>query len=290
MVREQRGGGARGNVGAGRAQGARSFANAPSPSMSRADGGSRQSMQTAMQNRPNAQIANRPANQNLGNVLSQRNQSNGRTAAQVTSQFRQQYPNANNMLNNRLNSNYYGNNANLWRNEGWAATAGWMGLGYDNGYPAYYYDANGIPDTLTPQQAITYSPNVTVVQQPPVQTEQPVITATTPAEGEWLPLGVFAVGSNADEASYSNKVMQLSLNKQGYISGTYYNAATDKSYPVEGKVDKTSQEAIWKTSDNPESPVARTGLYNLTQDVADIQVRFPDGIDQNKVLVRLKNQ
>lgn len=312
------GGGARGGAGSrgagarsagiqGRgAQGAYRAQQFSSPSMSRSDFGSRQTFQTGAFSNPAAtrsqlqqhlqtnQGLNRTAlNQNLGGSLPQLNQANARTAAQVTQQFRQQNPNAGNLLNNRLNANRLIDNAYLWRNAGWASTAAWMGLGtYDNAYPAYYYDASGIPSTLTPQQAVTYAPqNVIVMPQQAASTNQPPTSSTSAVtpNGEWLPLGVFAVGSTAEEAPYSNMVMQLSLSKEGYLSGTYYNAATDKSYSMEGMVDKKSQEAIWKTSDNPDSPVAWTGLYNLTQDVADIQVRFPNGVDQTKVLVRLKN-
>lgn len=285
-----RAGGARGVSAGARGQGVRpqQYASIPSPSMSRADIGSRQSLYSAGQQMP------RQTAQNLRSNLPQLNQMNGRTAAQVTQQFRQQHPNANNLLNNRFNSLYYGTDANLWRNAGWAATAGWIGLNSDPyGYPAYYYDTNGMPAYLPPQETVIYAPqNVTVPQsaQAPVM-NQPASTneAQSLAAGEWLPLGVYALSSSVGDASDSNMVLQLSVNKKGFLSGTYYNAATDKSYPMEGQVNKDSQEAIWKLSDNPQSPVAWTGLYNLTQDVADVQIHFPDGTDQAKVLVRLKN-
>lgn len=309
-----RGGGARGQGTRGRAQGTRAqqFADVPSPTMSRADVRPRQSGQTDIQQRMSVQSnpavtrsqlqqyvqapnAGRTA---VGN-LPQLNQANARSAAQTLGQFNQQHPNANNWFNGSffsqhdLNPNYYASNANLWRNAGWASTAAWVGLGaYAGGYPAYYYDADGSSTNLTPEEAVIYSPQENVVVMPP-QTAQTAtsnqVSSTSLAVGDWLPLGVFAVGSGIEEAPYSNMIMQISLNKAGYISGTYYNAATDQAYPMEGMVDKKTQEAIWKMSDSPESPVAWTGLYNLTQDVVNIQVNFPNGTAQAKVLVRLKN-
>lgn len=290
-----RGGGGRGGGGAraggARMGGGRGYAGVPSMSMSRADLGSRQS-NTAFQQRPGQGALN----QNFRGNLSQLNQSNLRTSSQVSQQFRQEHPYATSrMLDNRLDSRYYGAYNNLWNNAGWAATAGWMGLNSDPyGYPAYYYDANGSPTYLSSQQAVgVYPPqNVPTPQMP----QQPVAAQPAPtneaeslASGEWLPLGLYALSSSEQDASDSNMVLQLSVNKAGFLSGTYYNSATDKSYPMEGQVNKTSQEAIWKLSNNPESPVAWTGLYNLTQDVADVQIRFPDGTEQSKVLIRLKN-
>lgn len=317
-----------GGAGATRASPAtrsRQVANIPSPSMSRADVRTRQS--TSMQQRPRQtswgsnpealrgqlqQHVQTPGsrtavNQNLRNSLPQLNRTNAQTASRTLNQFNRQHPNANNLFNSNFYSRQgltpnFGSNANLWRNAGWANTAAWMGLGaYAGGYPAYYYDESGLSTSLTPQETETYTPqtpqqNIIIM---PSQTEQAVTTnqptssqtntADSIATGDWLPLGVFAVGSSAEEAPYSNMVMQLALSKSGYLAGTYYNAATDQAYTMEGMVDKNSQEAIWKMSDNPETPVAWTGIYNLTQDVVPIQVRFPDETSQTKVLVRLQN-
>ncbi len=284
--------------------------NVPSISMSRADvrtnpqqrlstplnqGNVRGQLQQYVQN-PAQRVNQSALSQNLRSSLPQLSRTNLQSAAQAGSQFRQQHPNAGNLFNNnffaqhQLNPNYYNPGANLWQSAGWASTAAWMGLASsDVGYPAYYYDSSGSYANLTPQEAITYSPaqGYTAPQQSVTATANIVGVQT---QGNWLPLGVFAIGSSAEEAPYSNLMIQLSLSKAGYISGTFYNAATDQTYPIEGMVDKNSQEAIWKFSDNAESPVASTGIYNLTQDIADVQVHFPadDNTVESRVLVRLK--
>lgn len=319
------GGGARGGGGgAARAQAARPSAaarpqqaaranNAPSMSMSRADRPhynltgqtNTQSLQTARASLP--QLSQQ---QNLRSTLPQVNQANRQTALRSANEFRQQHPNAANWFGNDFNANHRFNPGynrlgwnNGWGTAGWAATAAWAGLAAGvGGYPAYYYDDYGSYTSLPPQDAYTYSPpqqNINVNVQPLPQ-QQPQYSvgyqqqaaappAVTADQGEWLPLGLFAIGSSAETAPYSNMVMQLAMNKKGYISGTFYNAATDQTKPIEGSVNKETQEAIWKMSDSPGSPVARTGLYNLTQDVAPLVVYFPsDGADQSRVLVRVK--
>lgn len=294
-----------------------SRSNFSSPSMSRADrpnfsnqGRSLQGYSSAarpsqsqvqqfLQQNPASAASTLRQQQSLRNSYPQVNRANAQTAARAVSQFNDQHPRASNWFNDgffsqhQYHPNYYNGNANLWAAAGWATAAGWMGLNtLDGGYPAYYYDNNDELIYLSPQDATTYS-------SPPQQYSQPYqnsqtyqsysqpSTQSTTVQGDWLPLGVFAIGADADQAAYSNMVIQLSLNKDGKIAGTYYNSATDQTYPIEGSVDKTSQQAVWQLSDKPESPVATTGLYNLTQDMADIRVYFPDGSEQQRVLVRL---
>lgn len=235
--------------------------------------------------------------QSASHPLSQLSQSNTQQARHTSSQFATQHPNASNWFKSDFNNQhgynpgYYNHNFNGWGAAGWAATAGWLGLAASDagGYPAYYYDESGY-STLSPDDASSYAPpsqnvyinngttgNVAAAGQG----QQP--------QGDWLPLGVFALGSTAEQAPYSNMVIQLAVNKNGELAGTYYNAATDQTKPIEGMVDKKTQKAAWKLSNQPDSPIASTGIYNLTQDTATIQVHFPDGTDQSKVLVRINS-
>ena len=257
----------------------------------------RQNLQQYMQ--PSAR-----SQQNLKSSLSQLTQANSHAANQTNQQFQQQHPNANGWFGSNFN-NQHGLNANnlsgnWWKAANWTNAANWAGFG---GYPAYYYDDGGAYTELPPQDANTYSPppqqNVYITNQaaPSSISSTPIPQETQgqdqgqdqgQQQGDWLPLGVFTFGANADQAAYSNMVVQLALSKAGYLSGTYYNASTDKAYPMEGAVDRATQKAVWKLSNNADSPVAATGLYNLTQDVVPIQVHFPDGSEQNKVLVRLQ--
>ena len=53
---------------------------------------------------------------------------------------------------------------------------------------------------------------------------------------EWLPLGVWAV--TQEGVTDSNRLIQLAVNKEGVIAGTYYNETTSSSIPIEGSVDQ----------------------------------------------------
>lgn len=274
--------------------------------------GNRQALQSQLQRY--TQLPTSPANrsmaqgQSLKNSLPQLNRTNAQSAAQAARSFNQQHPNAGNWFNNsffadhNLSPNYLTPNSNLWGRSNWATTAAWMGLAATAaGYPAYYYGYDGAYTDLTGSEASAYQPqeNVYVSTQPaqsyyqPTSAYQPTTAYSnaqgdnSAVQGDWIPLGVFAVGSTASQAPYSNMTLQLALSKDGNIAGTYYNSATNQAHEIEGLVDKSTQKAAWKLSDRDDSPVATTGIYNLTQDVAQVEMHFPNGTDQNKVLVRI---
>ncbi len=106
-------------------------------------------------------------------------------------------------------------------------------------------------------------------------------------QDDWMPLGVFAAGQSPSEASYTSMFVQLALGKDGALAGTYFNSATNEVHDLDGSVDQYTQEAVWKVSDNPDSPTMTTGLYNLTQDASTVQVHFLDGTVQPWTFIRL---
>jgi hypothetical protein len=106
------------------------------------------------------------------------------------------------------------------------------------------------------------------------------------AETEWMPLGTFALSMNEKDTD-PNLVVQLAVSKEGIISGTLYNVATDSTQAIQGQVDKETQRVAVRIGESEEI-VAETGLYNLTQDEAPVLVHFgPDRVE-NYLLVRLK--
>src|SRR5262249_24871982 len=148
---------------------------------------------------------------------------------------------------------------------------GW--LAWDAAYPIYYDDmGNGEADLYYDESSPQYA----------------AASPTPPPQGDWMPLGVFPAAKTATQAAYSNMYVQLALNRNGDVSGTYYNASTDKAVELVGSVDSETQQATWQISDNPNSPTMVAGLYNLTQDVAPVQVVFPNNSQQNWVLVRIE--
>lgn len=153
---------------------------------------------------------------------------------------------------------------NWWGAPSWVDVNDWLGWGWD--YP-YYYDDEGFP--------------IPIENAPEAEQGEEV------AEDDWLPLGVYAAARTVNQAAFSPMLVQLALDKEGDLAGTYYNTSTDLTHELVGMVDRTTQQAVWKLADNPDSPTMTTGLYNLAQDVATVQVHFPDGTEQTWVLVRL---
>lgn len=113
----------------------------------------------------------------------------------------------------------------------------------------------------------------------------PEVTETK--EEDWLPLGVFAL--SREETGDSNMVLQLAVNREGVIQGTYYNTSTETERPVRGMVDKKTQRAAWTFADGKNTDVImETGLYNLTKDDTEALVHFGQNKTQKCWLVRLQ--
>ncbi len=102
-----------------------------------------------------------------------------------------------------------------------------------------------------------------------------------------MSLGVFTLTKDGDDSITPNNYMQLALDKNGNIDGTLYNTTLDQTYPLEGIVDKENQRAAWMMSDNENSPIIETGIYNLTKDETPVRIIFADGSTENGILIRL---
>jgi len=79
---------------------------------------------------------------------------------------------------------------------------------------------------------------------------------------------------------------QLSIDKDGVVSGAYQNVLSGEKSPISGQVDKNTQRVAWKIGSN--NTVIETGLQNLTQDVASCLVHFGPDSTQTWLLVRQK--
>ena len=102
---------------------------------------------------------------------------------------------------------------------------------------------------------------------------------TKPESGEWMPLGVFAITQDNQAAGVEPTIfMQLAISKEGVISGTLKNTATDQVQTLEGMADKKSQRVAWSVA-GQKRPIMETGISNLTQDSSpalDPLCRWPD--------------
>jgi hypothetical protein len=105
---------------------------------------------------------------------------------------------------------------------------------------------------------------------------------------DWAPLGVFAAtrGMQSDERN-----IQLAVNKDGVITGTYFNPQKNEAHPLTGMVDKRNQRAAWAFADraNP-SVVFETSLFNLTKSESSMMVHYGPSASEAEVwrLVRLE--
>ncbi len=162
----------------------------------------------------------------------------------------------------------------------WFPTWGWAQPVYynygDNVYyqddQVYYGDQPVATTAQYAQQAHAIAANIPEAQ---------------PEPDDWMPLGVFAITPDGEPSGADPTMfLQLAVSKQGILSGTLQNTATDSVDEIEGMVDKQSQRAAWTVKDKS-WPVMETGISNLTQDTTAMLVHFEDGTAQQWLLVRL---
>ncbi|MEO7099531.1 MAG: mu-protocadherin-cell-suface protein [Luteolibacter sp.] len=198
--------------------------------------------------------------------------------------------------------------------DNWWGHAGW---GYYGGhYPAnpWWWWAPATWNALssfvytTPAQPVYVDYGTTVVQEgetvyvdnkpiPAEKYNEPIENLAASAEtpppplppqegkpAEWMSLGVFALAQ--EEKGDPVMLFQLSVSRDGKISGGYESTLTDDKKPIAGQVDKETQNVAWRIGDNRETVFA-TSLANLTQDVSTVAVHFGKGRVQNWLLVRM---
>ena len=76
----------------------------------------------------------------------------------------------------------------------------------------------------------------------PANLAQSGATSDAPADGDWLPLGVFALTKPGETNSIVT--IQLAVNKQGVIRGNYTDTKTNKTMVIQGAVDKKTQMVV----------------------------------------------
>ncbi len=175
-----------------------------------------------------------------------------------------------------------------WGQPTWYGVTGWFGNWgwndpwyYDYGYGGnvvYYDDGVYVGDTL--------------VGSPIEYAESAAALATIPADaidrdptGDWMALGTFAMVANGQEEDPSRSI-QLAVDKNGIVSGTYFNRERDEAYAVTGRVDRDTQRVAFRIDNNPDV-VYETGIYNLTQDQTPVLVHDGSEDPFTYLLVRL---
>jgi hypothetical protein len=108
---------------------------------------------------------------------------------------------------------------------------------------------------------------------------------------DWRPLGVFGVVADDRDGSTGERTMQLAVNRDGVIAGTYFSEGNNQVRPLSGMVDKTSQRAAWIFADGEDDrTVFETSLFNLTKSDTSMMVHFGPNPDETEVwhLVRIE--
>ena len=189
---------------------------------------------------------------------------------------------------------WYTNHPGAWFAAGWATNAAWRAatwnsvgawMDYDQTTPVYYDYGNNV--TYENNNVYVNGQDAGSTQQYYQQASElaQAGTADAPAEGDWLPLGVFALTKTGESKSIAT--IQLAVNKQGVIRGNYTNTNTDKTMVIQGSVDKQTQRVAFTVGDN-KSNLIETGLYNLTKDEAPALIHVGDDKTEQCLLVRLK--
>ncbi len=173
---------------------------------------------------------------------------------------------------------------NAWRAATWNSVGAWMD--YPQTAPVYYDYGTNI--TYENDKVYVDGQDAGTTQQYYQQASelaQAGATADAPADGDWLPLGVFALAKSSE--SNSIVTIQLAVNKQGVIRGNYTDTKTNKTMVIEGAVDKKTQMVSFMVGDN-KSNLIETGLYNLTKDEAPCLIHFGKDKTEQWLLVRLQ--
>lgn len=105
-------------------------------------------------------------------------------------------------------------------------------------------------------------------------------------EVEWMALGTFTIATDEKDLD-PTRVIQLAVNREGIISGTMFNSATDKAHAVQGRVDKDTQRVAFRIGESTDT-ILETGLYNLTQQQAPVLVHFGTERVEKYLFVRLE--
>jgi len=166
----------------------------------------------------------------------------------------------------------------------WGALSGWFAYGWND--PVYY----SYGDNVYYQGGDVYYGDQVYCSAEEYATQAQGIAASAPAtteNDEWMSLGVFTITQDGQESGPTPHLyVQLVVNKQGVIAGTFSNTETNTEQEIEGAVDAKSQRAAWVVKDT-KWPIMETGVQNLTQDSAPALVHFENGETQQWLLVHL---
>jgi hypothetical protein len=170
----------------------------------------------------------------------------------------------------------------------------WLAFGWNRPrYWGYGYDGNiYCQDDYVYYDGDRYLPVSDYYQQVyDLAHSVPNISENEGEKMDWSPLGVFAVARDDRQGEDQDRTIQLAINKDGVISGTYYNNKNDKAHPLTGMVDEHTQRAAWAFADGTQQKaVFETSVFNLTKPESTMMVLYGPSERDTEVwhLVRLE--
>jgi len=169
----------------------------------------------------------------------------------------------------------------------WGLIAGWF-PGYSSGTTEYAYDYG---ENIYYDDGQVYYGDDAIATADEYSEQAQTLAESAPEvdeSSEWLSLGVFAITKDGEDSGPPPTLfIQLAVNKQGIIAGTFNNTTTDKTQPLEGMVDEKNQRVAWGI-EGKKWPIMETGLSNLTKDTSAALVHFENGETQQWLLVRIE--
>ncbi|MFM9057685.1 MAG: hypothetical protein ACKOSQ_00915, partial [Planctomycetaceae bacterium] len=198
---------------------------------------------------------------------------------------------------------WYGNHFPCWWGGGWWGGLGWgMGVGMLTGLAwgdlAGWGGYAAAPVAYDYGTTVCYQPDGVYVGGNRVGTPEEYAQqagaiaaaggpgATVAKDDQWRPLGVFALARQ--EETTPGTFISLAIDKDGLLRGSYYDAVSDTTMKITGKVDKKTQRAAWTVGDK-QTPVYEAGLANLTKDQTTILVHRDGGKVEQMLLVRVED-
>ena len=167
----------------------------------------------------------------------------------------------------------------------WSDLAGWGGYGsapvaYDYGTNVCYQDDGVYVGGSRVGSAEEYAQQATTLAASGG-------SAAPAKDDQWRPLGVFALARQ--EETTPGTFVSLAIDQAGLLRGTYYDAVSDSTMHVTGKVDKKTQRCAWTVGDK-KTPVYEAGLSNLTKQQTTILVHRDGGKVEQMLLVRVDDK
>jgi len=158
---------------------------------------------------------------------------------------------------------------------------------HDHGVNVVYQGGEVYADGTRVASANEYSQQAITLANTPTEQPPPPLPPEPGQQAEYLPLGVWAMVQEEKGDAYM--FFQISIDKEGVVTGAFKNLLSGETSPISGQVDKQTQRVAWKIGSNG-STVIEAGLQNLTQEVASCLVHFGTDTTQTWLLVRLKNR